>query len=1290
MSTKMKNGKSNTTKTSKKVETEDDVDYSAKSISELDHLGSKAMWGGSSKKVVAREINSFTINSVEKTLAIKTCKVNLIDALVKCYDELIVNAVDHVAYCRDLPRAQHVTKIDITFDKDTNKFTISNNGRGISIKKFPPGDINEGLWKPFVYFSKGGQGSNSFKDSQCIKAGVNGYGVKLVLSHAAEMVVHCGSKADGKTYKHIHVNDPVTGDYIIGKPKVTEMVTDDFVYVSFTPITEGPKKSPTYISGLDIDTWITKRLVYIMSYVHTLRNTFPKLSPVVMTYNGIDLSWITMTSIAEAFKKPGTEIVSCVIKPTEKEVTDPEGTYHLCPMELIFCMRDPQYSEKVVSNTNGTLIAAGAHLKPLMKQILGNLADILAKRIDNDEVKISAKGIKSMSLLLINAILPGLEFGEQSKTNALVSNAICSQYQLSQTTLNEIADLAIGKVIETSLDNVNKALRSRIKASDKFTDACHGSRNRNDFVLIIAEGDSALGSIRSNISSLDSKFNIDKIGFMTLSGGVPNVRKKCIKLIEDGREERIVVDNSTMNNVFMNTLQKALGVFVGSKADKSELRYSKIICCVDQDHDGKGKLFGLVMNIIAYFWPELLKDGSFLHKLDTPIKRVYSGSNKLVAEFYYDHEFTDWSAKNKISSKHSVSYYKGLASHEKFEMRIICKNIFDNIKGYKLDPLGRKLIVDYYDEDSNARKELLGHPTSFADTYYLKTAGKKIVDVSDFLNSDLFLFEKDDILRKLCNAVDGLNSSGRKIVNGILTKMRKREKEKVASIAASITKSQNYHHGEVCLEANIKHKCFINVGGRQLPLLLPKGNFGSRLCGGADAGSSRYIFAVHNMELTKLLYPEEDYGLLSFTPEDGECYEPDYFVPIVPMAILEHANMPSHGWNFKIIARDIFAVIGTVRQLIVDPTYEPIGPVPMALHGYTGSYVYDFSSSVEHTRGRYEIFDDRIVISEIPFLVWIDKYVLELSAKIVFYGIDAKIGTPKIAPDNKFTLCIMLGPNFWQKISTAGEVHMSKISKKDTEEVFGKDTKVSKKTTKKSSAAKSAKKSAKKSSGPIAKNIDLINTDKRELPVGQHYSLESFLNIEKTYRSALNLVSPDHSVVTFNNYFSIIKFWFEYRRALYIERVDRKIILMALEIEFLSDKIKFIEYCQYIKDEKIDALCERIKRMSLRAFNHVLLSSPGNTRTEDLRRLIMGDSIDEENKITYDYALNVRVIDRTKENVKKLKKTYNNKIIEFMHYKAKASYGQFRGSMIWLDELENLEAVVRKGIDTNWGVINEL
>jgi len=47
------------------------------------------------------------------------------------------------------------------------------------------------------------------------------------------------------------------------------------------------------------------------------------------------------------------------------------------------------------------------------------------------------------------------------------------------------------------------------------------------------------------------------------------------------------------------------------------------------------------------------------------------------------------------------------------------------------------------------------------------------------------------------------------------------------------------------------------VGSNNLNMLMPIGQFGTRMNGGKDYASSRYIFTNLN-EITRLIYPEED------------------------------------------------------------------------------------------------------------------------------------------------------------------------------------------------------------------------------------------------------------------------------------------------------------------------------------------------------------------------------------------------------------------------------------------------
>ena len=1293
------------TKASRNADIEtDDIDYDAKGIDDLRHIHDKAMWAGSSKKLSEEEMITFNIAPKERALTLRHCRVKIYDAVSKCYDELIVNAVDHIAACRGYAKSQQVSYIDINFDAKTGVFKIRNDGKGIDISRFPETDKKRALlYKPYVYFTHEKQGSNAFKKDECIKAGVNGYGVKIVLAHSAEISVLCGNAAQQKTYTHTHRNDPETGEYIMGEPTVKrDQFTDDFVEVSFRLISEGPLAPKENISNKDIDHWITRRLVYIASYVRTLTKTF-KLKPVRFTYNGEDLSWITLDSIANAFKRPDTEIVSVELKPKTDSILlndDDVSEIALYPMTFILCIRSDASKVSTISNTNGTLINEGDHFKPLLEQISSAIIKKIKKMINNSEVTLSAENIRSICLTFINAIIPGLEFGEQSKKRAIVDSQICQQYSLGKEDLKKIINMISGLLLEKSIANIEKKMSSKIKMSDKYTDACLRSKNRSDFILILCEGDSAMNNIKSCISSLDKDFNIDKIGFLTLFGGVPNVRKNCTRLIEDGHEEITIVDDTTINNVFINTLQKALGVKINEPANRGTMRYGKIIACVDQDLDGKGKLFGLVLNIIHYFWPSLLEAGDFLYKLETPIERIYK-NKKLLAEFYYEHESRAYQESQKLPVGAKKHYFKGLATHTPAEMRVICRTLFQKIKGYKLDSYAHKLITQYYDDDSDERKLLLSKPLSFADKYFLRNDHFGEVNISDYLNSDLFSFAKDDIMRKLPNAIDGLNSSGRKIVNGIITKMKTKEITKVAELAGSITKSQNYHHGEKVLEDNIKNKCFVNVGGRQLPVLLPRGNFGSRLCGGAHAGESRYIFASHNIDLTSKLYPAADYGLLKFTPDGGVCYEPDYFVPILPMAILETMGMPAHGWNFNVVARDVFGVINCVRQMIITPTYQPLGPLNMALHGFTGEYYYDFATNKEYTEGTFSIGSDDIHVTEVPIGVWLNKYILELNAKIVFYEIDATISAVRVEDDNSVSFRIIYGKKFWDKIDVNGTVAMTKISKKNIEEVFGKDVlakpkKKGAKTTKGTKGTKGTKstKRPKKDTDANDKpksieiktptNIDpALNKFNKILPAGQKYNLASFLCLKKQHTTSLNMVGADASVITFGTYFEVIKYWFDYRRAMYVKRVNRETLIRQLEIEMLHDKIVFIEKYDTTKKKPEAVMKKEIRELGLRAFNHVLVNNPGCTPTESLIEECMQP--DECGKVTFDYVLNIRARELcSDEYLRKIRKEYAAKKVQFEVYKTNANFGYFKGSMFWLDELNAVEKVIRDGIESMW------
>jgi len=55
---------------------------------------------------------------------------------------------------------------------------------------------------------------------------------------------------------------------------------------------------------------------------------------------------------------------------------------------------------------------------------------------------------------------------------------------------------------------------------------------------------------------------------------------------------------------------------------------------------------------------------------------------------------------------------------------------------------------------------------------------------------------------------------------------------------------------------------------------MPLGQFGTRLMGGQDAASARYIFTKLN-SLTKLIFRDEDKYTLKYCEDDGQIVEPE-------------------------------------------------------------------------------------------------------------------------------------------------------------------------------------------------------------------------------------------------------------------------------------------------------------------------------------------------------------------------------------------------------------------------------
>lgn len=99
----------------------------------------------------------------------------------------------------------------------------------------------------------------------------------------------------------------------------------------------------------------------------------------------------------------------------------------------------------------------------------------------------------------------------------------------------------------------------------------------------------------------------------------------------------------------------------------------------------------------------------------------------------------------------------------------------------------------------------------------------------------------------------------------------------MAQLSAYVAEHSAYHHGEGSLASTIVNLAQDFVGSNNVNLLHPSGQFGTRLQGGKDAASARYIY-TRLAALTRHLFNENDDQLLTYLNEEGQSIEPEWCV----------------------------------------------------------------------------------------------------------------------------------------------------------------------------------------------------------------------------------------------------------------------------------------------------------------------------------------------------------------------------------------------------------------------------
>uniref|UniRef100_A0A8C2W3B6 DNA topoisomerase 2 n=1 Tax=Chinchilla lanigera TaxID=34839 RepID=A0A8C2W3B6_CHILA len=178
------------------------------------------------------------------------------------------------------------------------------------------------------------------------------------------------------------------------------------------------------------------------------------------------------------------------------------------------------------------------------------------------------------------------------------------------------------------------------------------------------------------------------------------------------------------------------------------------------------------------------------------------------------------------------------------------------------------------------------------------------------------------------------------------------------------------------LNVSCKMCYFINIGFilyevcNNLNLLQPIGQFGTRLHGGKDSASPRYIFTMLS-PLARLLFPPKDDHTLRFLYDDNQRVEPEWYIPIIPMVLVNGAEGIGTGWSCKIPNFDVREVVNNIRRLMDGE--EPLPMLP-SYKNFKGT-IEELAPNQYVINGEVAILNSTTIeISELPIRTWTQTY----------------------------------------------------------------------------------------------------------------------------------------------------------------------------------------------------------------------------------------------------------------------------------------------------------------------------
>ena len=761
--------------------------------------------------------------------------------------------------------------------------------------------------------------SSNYDDSQKrTTGGLNGLGAKLTAIFSEYFIIETAK--DGKKYtQKIEKNLSK-----LSKPKITTSKSE------YTKITFKPDFEKFGTTGINDDT-----LDVLLKRVY-------------------DICAITSKDISVYFNdkkltiKDFPEYISAYIGPKKN---CPRVIQETARWKVGIAPSDSGF--QCISFVNGISTSdGGSHVDHVINPIIKKVTEIIQEKHKN--ITIKQQYIKDNLFVFINCLIENASYSSQTKEKNITKiSDFGSRFTPSDDFITNVSKMGI---IENILIVANAKEKKSLQKTDgkktnrviipKLDDANKaGTKDSKLCTIIFTEGDSAKATAISGLSVIGR----DTYGVFPLRGKLLNTRTATYSQLSKNEE--------------INNIKQILGLQSGKKySSVSELRYGKILVMTDADTDGF-HIKSLIVNFIGNGWPELLKT-DFISSLVTPIIKLTKKSE--IIPFYNVDDYKKYKETHNISG-FKVKYYKGLGTSTSTE----AKEYFKEMKtlNYKNETKEDEdyLKLAFTKTEADARKRWILCNIKSPETLDYNV---KKVNIKDLINKELVLFSIADNVRSIPSLVDGLKPSQRKIIFACI-KRKLYSEIKVSQLAGYVSEVSSYHHGEASLQDTIINLSQTFTGSNNMNLLEPIGQFGTRLLGGKDSSSPRYIF-THLSKNFKELFDDDDLDLLEYLDDDGQLIEPKFYVPTLPLILINGACGIGTGFSTDIPCFNPDDIKDRLLRLVENEDSD-IQELTPWYKGFTGE-IKKIEENKWTSHGIYNIKANLITVTELPVGTWTEDY----------------------------------------------------------------------------------------------------------------------------------------------------------------------------------------------------------------------------------------------------------------------------------------------------------------------------